>query len=327
MGSSDDPVIEIAGLHTYFDTAEGVVKSVRGIDLRIDRAETLAIVGESGSGKSVTALSILRLVPAPQGRIAAGRIVFEGRDLVALPEDEMRRIRGNGIAMIFQEPMTALNPVIRIGEQIAEVIRLHRGLPPREALAEVESLLRKVGISDPGRRLFQYPHELSGGMRQRVMIAMALSCGPKLVVADEPTTALDVTIQAQILALMQSLKDDFGAAILLITHDLGVVAETAERVAVMYAGQIVEHADVDALFGNPLHPYTAGLMATIPDLERPVGDRMLPAIPGAVPSLARLPAGCAFQDRCPRVHEPCRAGEPPLVRKDGGHEVRCWLHV
>ncbi|MGQ7793191.1 ABC transporter ATP-binding protein [Faunimonas sp. B44] len=327
MPSAGTPVLEIAGLHTYFDTSEGVVKSVRGIDLAIGRAETLAVVGESGSGKSVTALSILRLVPGPSGRIAAGSIFFEGRDLARLPEEEMRKIRGNGIAMIFQEPMTALNPVIRIGDQIAEVIRLHRGLSSKEALAEVESLLRKVGISDPRRRLSQYPHELSGGMRQRVMIAMALSCGPKLVVADEPTTALDVTIQAQILELMQSLKEDFGAAILLITHDLGVVAETAERVAVMYAGQIVEHADVGTLFDDPLHPYTIGLMATIPDLDRDVEDRMLPAIPGTVPSLAHLPAGCAFQERCPRAHERCRAEEPPLVAMGGGHEVRCWLHV
>jgi oligopeptide/dipeptide ABC transporter ATP-binding protein len=323
----DQPVVEITDLHTYFDTPEGVVQSVRGIDLAVGKGETLGLVGESGSGKSVTALSIMRLVPEPPGRIAKGSIVFGGQDLVALSQSEMRHIRGNGISMIFQEPMTALNPVIRVGEQIAEVIRLHRHLPQKQALAYSEDMLRKVGISDPARRLSQYPHELSGGMRQRVMIAIALSCDPKLIIADEPTTALDVTIQAQILELMRRLKAEFGASILLITHDLGVIAETAERVAVMYAGQIVELADVADLFDRPLHPYTIGLMASIPDLERPVGDRSLPAIPGTVPSLARLPIGCAFQDRCPRVHDRCRAEEPPLIHKGGRHDVRCWLHA
>ncbi len=324
----DDVLLNIEDLHTYFFVDDKVAKSVRGVDLSIGRGETLGLVGESGSGKSVTAQSILRLIQQPAGRIVQGRIVFEGTDLASAGEEEMRRIRGNRISMIFQEPMTSLNPVLRIGEQIAEVVRLHRGLPPREALVYATDMLAKVGIADPARRIAQFPHELSGGMRQRVMIAIALACGPRMLIADEPTTALDVTIQAQILELMRSLQRDSGISILLITHDLGVVAEMAQRVAVMYAGQIVEHADVASLFEQPLHPYTEGLMASIPRMDEPPSpDRILPAIAGMVPNIHDLPAGCAFQDRCPKVHERCRLEEPPLSPVGTTHDVRCWLHV
>ena len=324
----DAPLLSIADLHTYFFVDGNVAKAVRGVDLSIGRGETLGLVGESGSGKSVTAQSILRLIQPPAGRIVQGSIVFDGTDLALATEEEMRRIRGNSISMIFQEPMTSLNPVIRIGEQIAEVVRLHRGLPPKEALRYAIDMLTKVGIAEPARRVMQFPHELSGGMRQRVMIAMALACEPKMLIADEPTTALDVTIQAQILELMRALQHEAGISILLITHDLGVVAETAHRVAVMYAGQIVERADVARLFDRPLHPYTEGLMASIPRVdEAPSPDRMLPAISGVVPNLLDLPTGCAFQDRCPKVHERCRREEPPLSDVGQGHAVRCWLHV
>ena len=324
----DDILLSVEDLHTYFFVDGTVTKSVRGVDLSIGRGETLGLVGESGSGKSVTAQSILRLIQKPAGRIVQGRLVFEGTDLASVGDEEMRRIRGNSISMIFQEPMTSLNPVLRIGEQIAEVIRLHRGLSNRKALESAADMLAKVGIAEPVRRLSQYPHELSGGMRQRVMIAIALACGPKLLIADEPTTALDVTIQAQILELMRALQRDSGVSILLITHDLGVVAEMAHRVAVMYAGQIVESADTATLFDRPLHPYTEGLMASIPKVdEAPAADRMLPAIAGMVPNLLDLPAGCAFQDRCPKVHERCRREEPPLAEAAARHAVRCWLHV
>ena len=324
----DDILLSVEDLHTYFFVDGTVTKSVRGVDLSIGRGETLGLVGESGSGKSVTAQSILRLIQKPAGRIVQGRLVFEGTDLASVGDEEMRRIRGNSISMIFQEPMTSLNPVLRIGEQIAEVIRLHRGLSNRKALESAADMLAKVGIAEPVRRLSQYPHELSGGMRQRVMIAIALACGPKLLIADEPTTALDVTIQAQILELMCALQRDSGVSILLITHDLGVVAEMAHRVAVMYAGQIVESADTATLFDRPLHPYTEGLMASIPKVdEAPAADRMLPAIAGMVPNLLDLPAGCAFQDRCPKVHERCRREEPPLAEAAARHAVRCWLHV
>ena len=325
---ADDALLSIEDLHTYFFVDGNVAKSVRGVDLSIGRGQTLGLVGESGSGKSVTAQSILRLIQQPAGRIVQGRIVFEGTDLASIEEAEMRRIRGNSISMIFQEPMTSLNPVIRIGEQIAEVVRLHRGLPAREALDYAADMLAKVGIAEPVRRLAQFPHELSGGMRQRVMIAIALSCAPRMLIADEPTTALDVTIQAQILDLMRSLQRESGISILLITHDLGVVAEMAHRVAVMYAGQIVEHADVATLFERPLHPYTEGLLASVPGLDRaPAPDRMLPAIAGTVPNVLDLPPGCAFQDRCPKVHDRCRREEPPLAAVGWRHDARCWLHV
>ena len=325
---ADDILLSIEDLHTYFFVDGNVAKSVRGVDLSLGRGQTLGLVGESGSGKSVTAQSILRLIQQPAGRIVQGRIVFEGTDLASIAEEEMRRIRGNSISMIFQEPMTSLNPVIRIGEQIAEVVRLHRGLPAREALDYAIDMLAKVGIAEPARRIAQFPHELSGGMRQRVMIAIALSCAPRMLIADEPTTALDVTIQAQILDLMRSLQRESGISILLITHDLGVVAEMAHRVAVMYAGQIVEHADVATLFERPLHPYTEGLLASVPGLDRaPTPDRMLPAIAGTVPNVLDLPPGCAFQDRCPKVHDRCRREEPPLATVELRHDARCWLHV
>jgi peptide/nickel transport system ATP-binding protein/oligopeptide transport system ATP-binding protein len=325
---ADDILLSIEDLHTYFFVDGNVAKSVRGVDLSLGRGQTLGLVGESGSGKSVTAQSILRLIQQPAGRIVQGRIVFEGTDLASIAEEEMRRIRGNSISMIFQEPMTSLNPVIRIGEQIAEVVRLHRGLPAREALDYAIDMLAKVGIAEPARRIAQFPHELSGGMRQRVMIAIALSCAPRMLIADEPTTALDVTIQAQILDLMRSLQRESGISILLITHDLGVVAEMAHRVAVMYAGQIVEHADVATLFERPLHPYTEGLLASVPGLDRALTpDRMLPAIAGTVPNVLDLPPGCAFQDRCPKVHDRCRREEPPLATVELRHDARCWLHV
>jgi peptide/nickel transport system ATP-binding protein len=325
---ADDILLSIEDLHTYFFVDGNVAKSVRGVDLSLGRGQTLGLVGESGSGKSVTAQSILRLIQQPAGRIVQGRIVFEGTDLASIAEEEMRRIRGNSISMIFQEPMTSLNPVIRIGEQIAEVVRLHRGLPAREALDYATDMLAKVGIAEPARRIAQFPHELSGGMRQRVMIAIALSCAPRMLIADEPTTALDVTIQAQILDLMRSLQRESGISILLITHDLGVVAEMAHRVAVMYAGQIVEQADVATLFERPLHPYTEGLLASVPGLDRaPTPDRMLPAIAGTVPNVLDLPPGCAFQDRCPKVHDRCRREEPPLATVELRHDARCWLHV
>jgi peptide/nickel transport system ATP-binding protein/oligopeptide transport system ATP-binding protein len=297
--------------------------------MHIQPAETLAVVGESGCGKSVTALSIMRLIPSPPGRILEGsRIQFKGRELTALSDEAMRHIRGNQISMIFQEPMTSLNPVFRAGTQVAEAILLHQKVTKDQALKQAVEMMAKVGIPDPDHRAQEYPHQLSGGMRQRVMISMALACNPKLMIADEPTTALDVTIQAQILELMNQLKNDFGAAIMLITHDLGVVAEMAQRVVVMYTGQVVEEASVEALFDSPQHPYTIGLMTSIPNLSEPVPpDRMLPTIPGVVPSLLDLPVGCNFQKRCPRVMDRCKKDAPPLFNLENGHLARCWLHA
>jgi len=322
-----NPLLQIQDLNTYFETDEGLVKAVNGIDFNIGRGETLGLVGESGCGKSVSALSIMRLIPQPPGRIVKGRIFFDGHDLVKLTEAEMRRIRGNAISMIFQEPMTSLNPVHRVGAQIAEAIKLHQNTDQAEARRRAVEMLAKVGIPDPQRRAREYPFQLSGGMRQRVMIAIALSCNPKLIIADEPSTALDVTIQAQILDLMKELQKDFRASILLITHDLGVVAELVDRVAVMYAGRIVETADVAPLFAVPKHPYTQGLIASVPRLDRPVpADKLLKTIPGVVPSLLDLPPGCGFQNRCDRVFERCRSQEPPLIDLGSNHWVRCWLH-
>ena len=323
------PLLEVDDLKTYFFTRDGVVRAVDGLSFSVARGETLAIVGESGCGKSVTSLSILRLIASPPGRTVAGRVVFEGRDLLALPEPEMRTVRGDAISMIFQEPMTSLNPVLTIGRQIAEVLTLHRGLSNQEATRRAVEMLKLVHIPEPERRIDEYPHELSGGMRQRVMIAMALACEPRLLIADEPTTALDVTIQAQILELMRELKGRTGAAIVLITHDLGVVAEMAERVVVMYAGRKVEEAPVAELFARPRHPYTRGLLASIPKL-RASGThavKRLSEIAGTVPSLAEPIAGCAFAPRCAYATERCRSEYPPLEEAAPGHLVACWESV
>jgi oligopeptide/dipeptide ABC transporter ATP-binding protein len=322
-----EALLEIRNLHTYFRTDEGVAKAVNGVDLIVSKGQTLGLVGESGCGKSVTALSIMRLIPDPPGRIVGGEVVFEGRDLLKLTEPEMRTVRGNTISMIFQEPMTALNPVYKIGSQMAEVIQLHQKVGKAGAMDRALEMLNKVGIADPERRLNEYPHEISGGMRQRVLIAMALSSHPKLVIADEPTTALDVTIQAQILDLINVLKDEMGTSNLLITHDLGVIFEMAQWVAVMYAGKVVEYASVDDLFGRPLHPYTVGLMESIPHIDQAVSpDKMLKTIPGMVPSLFEVLEGCSFQDRCNHAFDRCRCEEPHLVDVNSGHLVRCWLH-
>ncbi|MBI5445505.1 MAG: ABC transporter ATP-binding protein [Deltaproteobacteria bacterium] len=300
----------------------GLARAVDGVDLRVARRGTIGVVGESGSGKTVMGRSILRLVPKPHGRIAEGRIEFEGEDLLKLSEAEMRRIRGNEISMIFQEPMTSLNPVFTVGEQVAESLRFHRGYKKKEALARAIELLAEVGIPAPELRVKSYPHELSGGLRQRVMIAMAVACGPKLVIADEPTTALDVTVQAQILQLMEDLKNELGTAIILITHDLGVVAEHAQTVAVMYAGRVVEYAEVTRLFSRPLHPYTQGLLDSIPRLSE--RRTRLKPIPGVVPSVLQLGRGCTFRDRCAHRWKECADDEPELFEREDGHGVRCW---
>ena len=323
-----ETLLRIENLRTHFFTEDGIAKAVEGVDMQIQAGETLAVVGESGCGKSVTALSIMRLIQSPPGRILEGSsIQFSGQEITGLSNEAMRHIRGNQISMIFQEPMTSLNPVFRAGAQVAEAILLHQNVTKSQALEQAVEMMAKVGISDPTRRAREYPHQLSGGMRQRVMISMALACNPKLMIADEPTTALDVTIQAQILELMNELKEDFGAAIMLITHDLGVVAEMAQRVVVMYTGQVVEEAGVEELFDAPQHPYTVGLMTSIPNLSKPVPpDRILPTIRGVVPSLLDLPSGCNFQNRCPRVMDRCRKEAPPLFELDSGHLARCWLH-
>jgi peptide/nickel transport system ATP-binding protein len=321
-------LLEIKGLKTHFFTEEGVVRAVDGIDLRIDRGETLGIVGESGCGKSVTALSIMKLIPMPPGRIVEGQMQWEGnRDLVTLPPAQMRKVRGKEISMVFQEPMTSLNPVFTIGEQIAEAVRLHEGLGRRAAMDKTVEMLKIVHIPNPERRVKEYPHQLSGGMRQRVMIAMALSCNPKLLIADEPTTALDVTIQAQILELLNELKAKLGMAVMLITHDMGVIAETAQRVMVMYAGKVVEEAPVKELFKEPLHPYTQGLLRSIPRIDRAaIKKERLQAIPGVVPSLLDLPPGCRFASRCQFVKSICTEQEPALREVRPGHKVACVLY-
>src|SRR4051794_11781925 len=301
-----DPLLQVQDLNIAFDTERGQIRPVRDVSFSIYPGQTVALVGESGCGKSVTALSILRLIPSPPGKVLGGRVMFEGRDLLALSEKEMRSVRGKDIAMIFQEPMTSLNPVYTIGDQIAEAIVLHQSVGKSRAYEIAESALNDVGIADPGRRLHEYPHQMSGGMRQRVMIAMALSCRPKLLIADEPTTALDVTIQAQILELLRKIQREKGMAILLITHDLGVVAENADVVNVMYASRIVESAPVEDLFDAPLHPYTEGLFRSVPKLGGKV--ERLETIPGAVPNPARFPTGCKFHTRCPRTR--AAAGAP-----------------
>jgi peptide/nickel transport system ATP-binding protein len=320
------PLLEIRGLKTHFATDDGMVQAVDGVDITIGRGETVGVVGESGCGKTVTALSVLKLIAMPPGKIVAGEILYQGRDLVPLDNEEMDRIRAKDIAMVFQEPMTSLNPVYTIGEQIAEVLRKHEGLSRKGALERTVEMLRLVQIPNPERRLNDYPHQFSGGMRQRVMIAMALSCNPKLLIADEPTTALDVTIQAQILELLQDMKSRFGMAIMLITHAMGVVAETAQRVVVMYAGKVIEEAPVEALFANPRHPYTQGLIRSIPRIDTAATHKTrLEAIPGTVPSLLRPPPGCRFAPRCRYAMAKCREAVPPLTDIGGGHRVACVL--
>ena len=316
-----EPLLAIEGLKTHFFTDEAVVRAVDGVSYELASGETLAVVGESGSGKSVTALSVLRLIPEPPGRIVGGRILFKGRNLLELKPAEMRAIRGKEISMIFQEPMTSLNPVYTCGEQIIETLMLHERLDRRTARARTIDMLKLVGIPAAEQRVDEYPHQMSGGMRQRVMIAMALACRPSILIADEPTTALDVTIQAQILELLKQLQRELGMAVILITHDLGIVAETADRVAVMYAGQVVEYCDVRAAFRQPLHPYTAGLQASLPTLGRKQ-DR-LRVIPGNVPNPARFPAGCRFHPRCPVAQDRCLS-EPELRALRPAHSSRCW---
>ena len=303
-------LLELRGLCTYFYSDEGEARAVDGVNYALLKGETLGVVGESGCGKSVTALSIMRLIPDPPGRTVGGEILFDGRDLVKVSEAEMRRIRGNEISMIFQEPMTALNPVYTVGDQIMETVMLHQGLSREKARAHAVDMLEKVGIPSPAKRVDEYPHQMSGGMRQRVMIAMAMACNPRLLIADEPTTALDVTIQAQILDLIRGLQEEEHMSVLLITHDLGVVAETAHHVAVMYAGKVVEYATAEELFGRPRHPYTIGLFRSLPDLAQP-GER-LQTIPGIVPSAFRFPSGCRYRTRCPIAREECARSEPPL---------------
>ena len=318
------PLLSVEDLRTHFRTPDGILRAVDGVSFSVEAGETIAIVGESGCGKSVTANSILRLIQEPPGKIA-GRIVFEGQDLLALTEKQMRRIRGNDISMIFQEPMTSLNPVLSIGRQLGETVRIHQGLDKNAALQRSIEMLTLVGIPEPARRVKQYPHQLSGGMRQRVMIAMALACSPKLLIADEPTTALDVTIQAQILDLMRDLKRRVGAAIVIITHHRGAVAAVASRVVVMYAGRKVEEAPVAELFGNPKHPYTVGLMGAVPKLGSSLGGERtrLAEIPGLVPSLKSKIEGCAFAGRCPRVTDICRKVAPALETKAPNHVAAC----
>jgi peptide/nickel transport system ATP-binding protein len=321
-------LLEVDNLQTHFRTPDGVNRAVDGVTFHVEAGETLAIVGESGCGKSVTAMSILRLIPEPPGKIA-GSIRFEGRDLLKCSDREMRDIRGNEISMIFQEPMTSLNPVLTVGRQIGETLRLHQGLSSSQAEAKAVEMLTLVGIPEPGRRVREYPHQLSGGMRQRVMIAIALACNPKLLIADEPTTALDVTIQAQILELMRDLKHRVGAAIVLITHDLGVVAEVAERVIVMYAGRKVEEAAVGLLFNNPKHPYTQGLLGSMPKLGSSLHgqETRLAEIPGLVPSLKQKIPGCVFASRCPKATDFCAQVAPALEEKAPGHVAACHYAI
>jgi len=304
---------------------DGVVPAVDGVSFHLNRGETLAVVGESGSGKSITANSIMRLIPTPPGKIVGGRILFEGQDLLTKPEKEMRHIRGNLISMIFQEPMTSLNPVFRVGDQISESLILHQGLNKKQALEKSIEMLRLTGIPSPEKRVHDFPHQMSGGMRQRVMIAMALCCRPRLLIADEPTTALDVTIQAQILDLMRELRDQFNTAIIMITHDLAVVAEMADRAVVMYAGKMVEEAKVEELFDSPLHPYTRGLLSSIPRMEEK-RDKLF-VIEGTVPNPMYLPPGCAFAPRCPEAMDRCQRERPELLTPVEGRKVSCWLQA
>jgi peptide/nickel transport system ATP-binding protein len=324
-----DALLDVGGLKTYFYLRGGILKAVDGVSFQLKAHETLAIVGESGCGKSMTALSLMRLIPDPPGKIVGGSVKLDGVDLLSLSEREMRSVRGKDISMIFQEPMTSLNPVMTVGNQIAETLLLHEDISRREAMRRAGDILKLVRIPEAEQRLKEYPHQLSGGMRQRVMIAMALACNPKVLIADEPTTALDVTIQAQILDIILDLQKKLGTALILITHDLGVVAETAQRVIVMYAGKKVEEASVEELFARPLHPYTHGLMASIPRLdllrgEDDVRKKRLQEIPGIVPALTHLPPGCAFAPRCPFADDRCRREAPPYEEKRPAHWAACW---
>ena len=317
-------LLEVKNLTTSFFTADGELRAVDGVSFEIEEGKTMGLVGESGCGKSVTALSIMRLIPSPPGKIVGGEILLRGQNLLKLDREKMRKVRGNEISMVFQEPMTSLNPVFTIGNQIAEAIRLHQGLGRRKTREKVIEMLHLVKIADPEARISDYPHQLSGGMRQRVMIAMALSCNPSLLIADEPTTALDVTIQAQILELIRELQERLGMALLLITHDLGVVAEQAHEVAIMYAGKVVERALPEEIFSRPLHPYTVGLLNSVPGI-RGEKKKRLDAIPGVVPSPLELPGGCRFRDRCPKAGGICAGAEPELVEKRKGHWAACYM--
>jgi len=320
-------LLDIQNLKTYFFVRGETAKAVDDINLTIQAGQTLGLVGESGCGKSVTAHSIIQLIPDPPGKIVGGKIFFEGDNLLLYSEARMRKIRGNRISMIFQEPMTSLNPVFTVGDQVGEVIRLHKRFSRKETKERVVEMFQLVGIPAPETRLTDYPHQMSGGMRQRVMIAMALACSPRLMISDEPTTALDVTIQAQILDLMNKLKEETGAAILFITHDLGVIAEMAQYVAVMYAGKRVEFADVNTLFSNPKHPYTVGLLESIPTVGRKTSDGKLSTISGTVPSLYNLPGGCLFSDRCPDVFDDCRRADPQMYNVGKNHIARCFKYA
>jgi oligopeptide/dipeptide ABC transporter ATP-binding protein len=319
-------LLDVKDLKTFFLTDEGLVKAVNGVSFDLYEGETLGLVGESGCGKSVSALSILRLIPSPPGRIVGGEIHFDGRDLLTASEDEMRSVRGNRIAMIFQEPMTSLNPVLTVGRQVAEPLEVHRKLRRRDALAKAVTLLEKVQIPEAEIRARAYPHQFSGGMRQRAMISMGMGCSPKLIIADEPTTALDVTVQAQLLGLLKKLTRDTGMALMIITHNLGIVAKYADRVNVMYAGRIVEKGTAEEIYEDPRHPYTIGLMASIPHLDQDTKQKLVP-IEGQPPDLADLPTGCAFHPRCPYAVERCREAEPQLEAITRSHEKACWIDV
>jgi oligopeptide/dipeptide ABC transporter ATP-binding protein len=329
MVGTSEHLLDIRNLTTSFDTFDGVARAVDKVSIFLDKGEVLGLVGESGCGKSVTAQSVMRLIPEPPGRIESGQILFDSMDLVRLSMEKMRRIRGNRIAMIFQEPMTSLNPVYKIGNQIAEMFTLHEKTTRREGLRRAEDMLRQVQVPAPEKRIHEYPHQLSGGMRQRVMIAMAMACNPEILIADEPTTALDVTVQAQILDLMLKLQQEFHSAIMMITHDLGVIAEMAHRVVVMYAGKVVEEAPTQELFDTPRHPYTQGLMGSIPRLGARAREniRTLNEIKGMVPGLLKLPTGCAFHPRCSRAMDICRENVPELMDIAVHHQVRCWLYA
>jgi oligopeptide/dipeptide ABC transporter ATP-binding protein len=320
---TNSPILEVSDLSVSFHLLEGVIPAVAGVGLLLNQGEVLGVVGESGCGKSVTARAILRIIPTPPGSIDSGRVLFEGLDLLKLSEKGMKCIRGEKISMIFQEPMTSLNPAFTVGDQIAEVFRFHRGMGRKEAMERAVEELRRVEIPDPGKRARNYPHQLSGGMRQRAMIAIALACRPRILIADEPTTALDVTIQAQILKLIGQLQEDIGMSVILITHNLGVVASIADQIVIMYAGRVVESGSVDDIFATPHHPYTHGLLRSVPRLDRPAQE--LVEIKGIVPRLSDLPPGCTFSTRCDQVMDVCRCREPELKEMSPGHNSRCWL--